>query len=522
MRPLKLHVKTTLLAAALIIVVLAATLWLFSYRTRSLIQREQKEAATAQALALAEHLSHLPAPRDAAAIASAVGFASALWQDEQAVRVWARAGDVFAVTVASANSPPARALSPETIEALRGGQAASVIYGLNANEAARTLSIFAPVTEPDPQTKQERVSGAVEVVVNLESLTSLASQYLWNEIVVFVTALLLAALGFYLLFRAFVHRPFVHLLRAMAQAESGDLNARAAVATGDEIGQLAGNFNRMMGEIGAMTSEREAQQEILRERVRLATGEISARNRQLSDANRQLWHITRQLTQMERLAAAGQTAAQFAHEVGTPLNLISGHIQLLRRTAATQMPEAAPRLDIIGAQITRIEGIVRNMLERTRPAQLELQPLDLNDLLQRLSEATQPLLEARGVSLTLALAENLPPINGNYDRLQQVFINLFNNALDAMPDGGALSVTTKTEGAEQLLVLVADNGGGMAEDVKAHIFDPLFTTKRRGRGTGLGLVVVRQAMQEHIGSIEVESAPQQGATFSLRFPVAHQ
>jgi signal transduction histidine kinase len=257
--------------------------------------------------------------------------------------------------------------------------------------------------------------------------------------------------------------------------------------------------------------------------VQEATVELEQRNEQLEDTNRELWRTTRRLTELERLAAAGQTAAQFAHEVGTPLNLISGHVQLLR-ARLTQDEGAESRLQTIGMQIERIERIVRSMLDRTRPQAIELVPLDLNALLERIFDTTAPALDARGVRLSKQLSEELPLIAGETDRLQQVFINLINNALDAMPAEGELMVRTHVEsgaeGLERVAVEFADTGGGMAEEVRARIFDSHYTTKERGHGTGLGLVVVRQVMNDHHGGIEVESEVGHGTRFHLWFPVA--
>ena len=116
-------------------------------------------------------------------------------------------------------------------------------------------------------------------------------------------------------------------------------------------------------------------------------------------------------------------------------------------------------------------------------------------------------------------------IDGDSDRLQQVFINLINNALDAMPKGGEIRVTSEvmtndgTNGNAQVIVDFADNGCGMTEEIRAHIFDSMYTTKKRGRGTGLGLVVVKQVMSEHGGSIEVETESERGSLFRMIFPV---
>ncbi|HMF58702.1 MAG TPA: ATP-binding protein, partial [Pyrinomonadaceae bacterium] len=260
--------------------------------------------------------------------------------------------------------------------------------------------------------------------------------------------------------------------------------------------------------------------------------ELAHRNEQLEETNLELWQTTRRMTELERLAAAGQTAAQFAHEVGTPLNLISGHVQLLRSQVQSDS-RALSRLDTINAQIERIERIVRGMLTRTRPAVTEHQPVDLNTLLLRIFDATAPALDARGVKLETELEENLPRVAGNSDRLQQLFINLINNALDAMPEGGHLSVSTVTENggaaySEQdgenvassstILIEFADTGIGMSAEIRSHLFEPFYTTKGTGRGSGLGLVVVRQVVREHGGQIEVQSHEGEGTRFLITLP----
>jgi len=331
----------------------------------------------------------------------------------------------------------------------------------------------------------------------------------------------LITLATYLLFRQLIYRPIERLLVVMSEAEAGDLGVKAPQRAPDELGLLSRAFNRMIERIRQMTEEREGQRRVLQERVHEATAELERRNEQLEESNRELWRTSRRLTELERLAAAGQTAAQFAHEVGTPLNLISGHVQLLRARLA-QDEGAERRLETIDAQIERIERIVRGMLDRTRPEAVQLIPLNLNALLERIFDTTAPALDARNVRLAATLGDELPLIAGDPDRLQQVFINLINNAIDAMPAGGELRVSTQAEaeGEEPLRVLVdfADTGCGMAEDVRSHIFDPMYTTKELG--TGLGLVVVRQVMNDHGGRIEVWSEKERGTRFRLWFTVA--
>src|SRR5262249_23153105 len=148
------------------------------------------------------------------------------------------------------------------------------------------------------------------------------------------------------------------------------------------------------------------------------------------------------------------------------------------------------RLKIIGEQIERIERIVRGMLDRTR-FETELKPVDLNDVLKQLFVATAATFGKREVKLVESLAPDLPQIGGSSDRMQQLFLNLINNALDAMPNGGALSVSTHLQSgnngkSQAVIVDFADDGLGMEPETLAHIFDPLYTTKAPGQGTGLG------------------------------------
>jgi signal transduction histidine kinase len=548
MRPLKLHTKTTLVASAITLAVLGVVLALVSVRVAERVQEEQKALATLQADNLAAHISQLPAPRDPEALARAAALVHGARPGAVTVRIWERVGGVFQEVAASAGSEPAEEIPEETKAALRSGlPSKSVAPRLDAKRSR--YRVFAPVTDGG------RVSGAVEIVERLDSAPTIAWQYGRSAIWLGLVALALITFGFSLLFRQTVYHPVERLLAAMARARAGDLEARAPEAKHDEIGILAREYNSLIARLREMTDERERQKELLQERVNEATVELAERNVQLEDANLELWRTARRLTELERLAAAGQTAAQFAHEVGTPLNLISGHVQLLLLAGANADTQSArERLSTISAQIERIERIVRRMLDRTRPEAIEMEVLDFNALLRRTFDATFPTLDAKGVSLEATLADDLPAVRGDADRLQQVFINLINNALDAMPHGGHLRVTTFAEerrddsragssdngdGASQIVapgvaeiatagasrdgthvvvVDFADTGCGMTDEVRARIFDPLYTTKARGRGTGLGLVVVSQVISDHGGQIEVETSRGRGARFRLILP----
>jgi len=357
--------------------------------------------------------------------------------------------------------------------------------------------------------------GTVNVLLTFDENRSSAAELrrlMWPLMLLAIVSITLMT---YFLFRHMVYKPIDSLLLAMSKAEGGDLAVEVEPGTPDEIGLLSTRFNRMLGRIRRMTDQLNLEQRRLEDRVHEATGEIAERKEQLEEANLRLFEMQRQLTQLERLAAAGQLAAQFAHEVGTPLNLISGHVQLLRARASDE--RVIRRLDIIAGQIERITSIVRSMLDSTRRPVPQLEPVNVNSLLAQILDASQPTLAARNVELHSEMSEALPSIEADPDQLQQVFINLINNSLDAMPLGGSLSVSTALDG-ERVLIVLADSGEGIARDQIDLIFDPMFSTKH-GRGTGLGLTIVKQIISEHGGEVEVESEPGHQTAFRISLPV---
>lgn len=357
--------------------------------------------------------------------------------------------------------------------------------------------------------------GTVDVLLTFDESHSSAAELRRLMWPLMLLAIISITLMTYFLFRHMVYKPIDSLLLAMSKAEGGDLAAEVESAAPDEIGLLTSRFNRMLGRIRQMTQQLNLEQRRLEDRVHEATAEIADRKEQLEEANLGLFEMQRQLTQLERLAAAGQLAAQFAHEVGTPLNLISGHVQLLRARARDE--RVIHRLDIIAGQIDRITNIVRSMLDSTRRPVPRLESVDINSLLAQILDATQPTLVARNVELQTDIADDgLPPIEADPDQLQQVFINLINNSLDAMPLGGKLTVSTALD-TDSVVIVLADSGEGIAEDQIDLIFDPMFSTKR-GRGTGLGLTIVKQIISEHNGEVEVESDPGRQTTFRIKLP----
>ena len=227
-----------------------------------------------------------------------------------------------------------------------------------------------------------------------------------------------------------------------------------------------------------------------------------------------------QMSQTEKLTSLGLLAAGVAHEVNTPLAVISNYIQML----AKQMPEGDPRqsiIDKIVKQTFRASEIVNNLLNFSRTGAAEAADIDVNRVVEETLSLVAHPLKTSHIQVMKQLGEPLPAVRGSANKLQQVFLNLFLNARDAMPGGGMLEVRTAAHNGS-VEIEVADTGAGIAREHIHRIFDPFFTTKANGRGTGLGLSVSYGIIKEHAGKIDVRSTPGKGTSFHVEFPAVRK
>jgi two-component system NtrC family sensor kinase len=231
-----------------------------------------------------------------------------------------------------------------------------------------------------------------------------------------------------------------------------------------------------------------------------------------------------QLSQADKLSSIGLLAAGVAHEVNTPLAVISSYTQMLAKQLQSDSQKSG-LLEKITRQTFRASEIVNNLLNFSRTSGSEIGDVDVNKVIGDTLALLEHQFKVAKVELENALAPKLPAIQGNAGRLQQVFLNLFLNAKDAMPGGGTLRVATLN--GDSVSVSVTDTGSGIAPENIQRIYDPFFTTKtspREGqaRGTGLGLSVTYGIIQEHAGKIRVDSHPGTGTTFTLDFPLSRK
>jgi PAS domain S-box-containing protein len=286
MRPLKLHTKTTLLASAITLAVLMATLLLVSLRIFNLVRESEKELARLQAISVAEQISLMPIPRDQDDLERAIRQARGARTQIVAMSVTELAGNTLVKRVLSAEKGAVADLPAEMQAAISAGSNFPVVSLLQTTRVAgkdeTQFQVIAPITE------KGRVDGAVVLVERLDSVPTIAKYYAQTAGWLGVAAVILTIAAIYLLFRSLVYRPMNNLIEAMASVKDGSLDVQVPTSTQDEFGRLATGFNSMIGRIRELTLEREAQQETLRERVREATAESNAaaeRYRLIFDSN---------------------------------------------------------------------------------------------------------------------------------------------------------------------------------------------------------------------------------------------
>jgi signal transduction histidine kinase len=322
-----------------------------------------------------------------------------------------------------------------------------------------------------------------------------------------VTALLVLAVD--RLARAWFIRPVEDVRRTLVRVRGGDLKARARRQGVDEAGDVADELNALIDEVARVQSG-------VREELARAVAAVESRNDELVQSYQRMFALREQLARAQQTAAAGQTAANLAHQIGTPLNLISGYVQMMMEDPGLDA-RSLERLHSIEEQIRKVTGFIRTTLDAVRRSPRAPEPVFPAAVLRRLSEIARPRAVAAGIELRLDVPEDLPWLMGDSVQLELALLNLVNNSLEAMPGGGRVRIYASREGSSTRIE-VADDGPGIPEGILPRVFEPWVTSKPSDRGTGLGLSITRDVVKEHGGSIEVHSAPAQGTSFVIVLP----
>jgi len=324
-------------------------------------------------------------------------------------------------------------------------------------------------------------------------------------------ALLIVAVLSWLFVWRVVGKPIKALEKGTEHLSQGELGYQIEVQSHDEVGDLAHSFNGMSLQLRAANEEIVTWAKTLEDRVEQKTKELKR-------AHDHMLHV-------EKMASIGKMAAVVAHEVNNPLSGILTYAKLLRKWVASGQVEREKReeamqcLELIASESRRCGELVKNLLTLSRTAPMNVQSTDLRTVIDRCLLLVRHPLELGGIQLHLNLAEDVPRVPCDPAQMEQVFLALIMNAIDAMPRGGNLWIETALSNDEtEIKIQVRDDGAGIAPDVLAQIFEPFLTTKESGHGVGLGLAISRGIVERHHGRIEVESELGRGTTFTVTLP----
>jgi len=271
--------------------------------------------------------------------------------------------------------------------------------------------------------------------------------------------------------------PIKVLVDSTARVATGDLDQQCEIKTHDEIGDLAAAFNQMTRDLKASRD---------------------------------------QLLQEERLATAGKMSASFAHEIRNPLSSMRMLAQMLLQKPEMSGEKHQQSVRYILEEIERIDTIVKGLMDFARPSSLDLKQQRITPILQTVLSLMEANLAHHNIQLVLDVLPETPEIRFDSDKLKQAFMNVVLNAMEAMPQGGVLRVSTFTEN-DSVCIKVKDTGIGIPAEDLEHLFEPFFT--RKARGTGLGLANVKRILEEHGGHVEIHSTPGEGTTVLMELPV---
>ena len=401
---------------------------------------------------------------------------------------------------------------------------AATLSNTQVAQLAKRGTLSRPLPEEDgvsgwrisvPLRRDGSVLGAAQVDVQSADAARLMRRLRWIDIVVLMTSIVLISALLTAFLERRVGRPVDALVGGMRQVSQGDLAARVEPRSEGEFRFLTERFNAMVARLQVLTDD-------LGEQVRQATEDLAQKNVQLQAMNDKLWQAQLDIGRGERLAALGHMAGTLAHALGTPLNSVLGYIQLLRRE--TLAPDQKDKLAIVESQIQRMIDDIRGVLDRTRDVPVRRTPVDIAALIADAVTLVSSRLSARDIDLRTDLPADTPTVPVDALSLRQALLNLLTNAIDATPPNGTIGIAARVLPAEhgqrtQLELAVSDSGHGMSPAEIRHAFEPFYTTKEPGRGTGLGLVIVEHIVRAHGGQVSAESAPGEGTTIRVRLPI---
>lgn len=462
------------IAALVVSVALVAMIQgFFDYRReRAVFDNQMRAEATALGRALARGVAEVWERDGEAAARQFLLTASSRSEHIRARWIW--------LDATSRDAPRA---AREQLAPLEDGQVVSV-------KEHGVLLTYIPVEVP------EQRDGGLEIAQPLEELDRFTSDSLRNGIIASASAVVIAGLLAVVLGIVFIGRPISRLAEKARRVGTGDLTGPLVLAQRDELGQLAKEINLMCERLAAERAAREA--------------------------------ATEQLRHADRLTTVGKLASGLAHELGTPLNVVQGRARLIR-DREVEGEEVIDSARIVIEQAERMTALIRQLLDFARPRAPHKASFSVAGLVQRVFDLVATIARKSNVKLETSSHHDTLRVDADEAQLHQVLTNLVINAIHAMPDGGTVQIVTRIAHATPpkyvessadtwVAIEVRDQGTGMDAETRARIFEPFYTTKQVGDGTGLGLSVSWGIVREHGGWIDVQSEPGQGSTFTVWLP----
>lgn len=406
-------------------------------------------------------------------------------------------------------------------------EAGGSIMKLDETSRERAVRITAPIEI------KGKVVGALRGLFSVKEYDDLIKQETEVAKSIGIGFVVITSLTFWILIRIKIHRPVQRLLTAIRNVEALDLSNHAPIQGPSELQEVAIQFNNMLDRVREAGIEKDHLldevhhfNDTLQIRVREAAEELQQANLELVDARLAAERI-------QRLAALGEFSATVAHELGNPLNALSGHLQML--SGATDVVSRRRHLAIIRSEVSRMVTIIKQLLDQTR-TQFESVRVNLNGTIHEVLNLLSLGLPRQRITLKTDLQYDLPSVSGDARALHGLLFNLISNATQAMPLGGELTIRTRVVCGERLSgtvmvgegfeveesavrLTVADTGTGIPSEHLPRIFEPFFTTRHDQGGTGLGLAICHRVVTDSGGRLAVKSHVGHGTEFTIDLPI---
>ncbi len=358
---------------------------------------------------------------------------------------------------------------------------------------------------------RETILGVLDVQMSLKGLDQYITESRMTLLLSSIATLIAVGVVSAVLIIYLVRRPIKKFMDGTRAIGAGDLDHTIILETRDELGELAVEFNTMVTDLKQARAELTQWSDTLVQRVEEKTRELKA-------AHSEILH-------MEKMASLGKLSASIAHEINNPLSGILTFAKLIKKQVQNhdldpkKIEKVLQEVSLIADEAHRCGDIVKDLLFFARKQNESPQPSDINELIRKSVTLVHHRLEMQQIALATDLAEPAPVVVCDASHIQQALIALFVNAMEAMPEGGALTVTSRPGEKGTVRIDVSDTGCGIEDRHIEHIFEPFFTTKESASGVGLGLAIVYGIIQNHHGTIRVASRVNQGSTFTITLPL---